>query len=238
MIDYIDTKKLQQFGSLRPRNDRQSIALRLLLDKKVQLVTLTGIGGGGKTIMALIAAMDQIDDYEQITVFRPVVEAGQSLGFLPGTLEEKIAPWARPITDNLECIIAAREGVARKLQRTLAGKGEADSPAEIVRQLLREERLVVDTINHLRGRSLHRRFCIFDEAQNFTRIQIKLAGTRAGENTKVVFTGDLEQVDLDVHSTSSGLAALVEYMKGDTVFGHVEFDKSERSYLAEKIAGL
>jgi PhoH-like ATPase len=242
ILRHVNTRTVVRDGRLRPKNSRQALALALLRDPDIALVTLTGVSGSGKTLLALLAGLDTKEQYEQIMVFRPVVEPGESLGYLPGTLEEKFAPWALPIVDNLELILSHRESIGKKLQRHFHGKGEgADgelTPRALARLLIRSEEVTVEPINHLRGRSLHRRFIIFDEAQNFTLTQIKLGVTRAGVGSKVVLTGDLAQVDLNVHSTSSGLAALIEHMKCDETFGHIELSRSERSYLAEKVGRM
>ncbi len=236
----IEEQKMKMPHSLRPKNLKQVIAYALLTDPKIQLVTLTGVSGGGKTLLSMLAALDQIQLFEQVMVFRPVVEPGESLGYLPGTMEEKFAPWALPIADNVELILSHRESSHKKLRRAFRSSSQEEevTPRVAAANLVRDGSLVIEPINHLRGRSLHQRFIVFDEGQNFTWTQIKLGVTRAGQGTKVVVTGDLRQVDLDVHSTSSGLARLVESMKGDPIYGHVQFDMSERSYLAEKIGRM
>lgn len=236
----IEEQKMKIPHSLRPKNLKQVIAYALLTDPQIQLVTLTGVSGGGKTLLSMLAALNQIESFEQVMVFRPVVEPGESLGYLPGTMEEKFAPWALPIADNVELILSHRESAHKKLKRAFrsASQEEEVTPRVAAANLVRDGSLVIEPINHLRGRSLHQRFIVFDEGQNFTWTQIKLGVTRAGQGTKVVVTGDLRQVDLDVHSTSSGLAKLVESMKGDPIYGHVQLDMSERSYLAEKIGRM
>ena len=243
-----------------PVNIEQAFAYELLSDRDISIVTLAGRAGSGKTLMALLAGHDQLRaGYSQLLIYRPNIEIGQSLGFLPGTLEEKFAPWTRPILDNLELIargasrsssLVWREERAGKNGRKgdRADKGErADDgkrdealrPGGEIDDLIQRGLLQIAPISHLRGRSIHDAFIIADEAQNTTRHEVKTLLTRSGEGTKVVLTGDPDQIDLtDVGSVSNGLSQLIEAFKGQPEFGHLTMTTTVRSRLAALAANL
>ncbi|MDR2234135.1 MAG: PhoH family protein [Tannerella sp.] len=211
---------------IQPRNSEQSFAFEMLNDPNIKLVGITGKAGTGKTLIALASALKQISTYKQILLARPIISlANKDIGFLPGTEKEKISPYMQPLFDNLNVI-----------------KSQFSSNSSEVRQideLQKSNRLVIEALAFIRGRSLSETFCIVDEAQNLTPNEIKTIVTRAGEGTKMVFTGDIQQIDspyLDMQS--NGLAYMVEHMKGHQLFAHVNLLKGERSELAELAANL
>ncbi|MCI2081675.1 MAG: PhoH family protein [Bacteroidales bacterium] len=218
---FVNVKPVKAYG-IFPRNDEQTFALDAALNPEVQLVSLTGTAGTGKTLIALAAALAQEDKFEQIILARPVIPLqNQDIGFLPGTAEEKVSPYMLPLFDNLSVI--------RKSFRS-------DTSKEVVRieDMLRRNKLVISPLAYIRGRSLNDVFFIIDEAQNLTPHEVKTIITRAGENTKLVFTGDICQIDspyLDIHS--NGLSYLTEKLFGQEIFEHVNLVKGERSVLSE-----
>ena len=209
-----------------PRNAEQTFALEALSNPDVQLVSLTGKAGTGKTLLALAAALQQHKRYKQIFLARPIVPlANRDLGFLPGDVKEKMDPYMQPLFDNLTVI---------------NHKFSHQSP-EFLRNndMMKEEKLVITPLTYIRGRSLSSIFFIVDEAQNLTPHEIKTIITRAGEGTKMVFTGDIEQIDSPYLDTASnGLSYLSDKMKGQDIFAHVNLVKGERSFLAELASKL
>ena len=209
-----------------PRNAEQTFALDALLNPDIQLVSLTGKAGTGKTLLALAAALQQHKRYKQIFLARPIVPlANRDLGFLPGDLKEKMDPYMQPLYDNLTVI---------------KHKFSHQSPEFIrINDMVKEEKLVITPLAYIRGRSLSSIFFIVDEAQNLTPHEIKTIITRAGEGTKMIFTGDIEQIDspyLDI--ASNGLSYLSDKMKDQEIFAHVNLVKGERSFLAELASKL
>ena len=209
-----------------PRNAQQRMALELLLDDKVQLVTLAGPAGTGKTLLALAAALSKTEDerlYRRLVVTRPVVPMGRDLGYLPGTMDEKMQPWMQPIYDNLEHLFGLAKGEGNNLPDILAGmKG-----------------IVVEALTYIRGRSIPHQFLIVDEAQNLTQHEVKTVITRAGEGTKVVLVGDPDQIDHPyLDRQSNGLIYAMERFRGQAIAGHVTLVKGERSPLAQLAAQL
>jgi len=209
-----------------PRNLQQRMALDLLLDEKVQLVTLAGRAGTGKTLLALAAGLQKVEEerlYRRLVVSRPVVPMGRDLGYLPGTQEEKLHPWMQPIYDNLEHLFGLADRDQPDLASVMAGmKG-----------------IVVEALTYIRGRSLPHQFLIVDEAQNLTRHEVKTVITRAGEGTKVVLVGDPDQIDHPyLDRQTNGLAYAMERFFGQAVAGHVTLVKGERSHLAQLAANL
>ncbi len=209
-----------------PRNAEQTFALEALSNPDIQLVSLTGKAGTGKTLLALASALQQQKRYKQIFLARPIVPlANRDLGFLPGDVKEKMDPYMQPLYDNLTVI---------------KHKFSHQSPEFIrINDMMKEDKLVITPLAYIRGRSLSSIFFIVDEAQNLTPHEIKTIITRAGEGTKMVFTGDIEQIDspyLDI--ASNGLSYLSDKMKDQDIFAHVNLVKGERSFLAELASKL
>jgi PhoH-like ATPase len=233
--------------SIVPMNVEQQFAIALLSDPDIPLVTLVGKAGSGKTLMALLAGYQQLrEGYGRLMIYRPNIEIGQSLGYLPGSLEEKFAPWTRPVFDNLELVLRGqtRTGMAAGFEERAKGgregkKEEAARHHNDIQDLLAREVVQIAPISHLRGRSIHDAFIIADEAQNMNHHEVKTLLTRSGQGTKIVFTGDPDQVDLpDSSSTTNGLIHLVERFKGQEEFGHVTMTTTVRSRLAALAANL
>jgi PhoH-like ATPase len=204
-----------------PRNAEQTFAIEALTNPDIQLVSLTGKAGTGKTLLALAAALQQHKRYKQIFLARPIVPlANRDLGFLPGDVKEKMDPYMQPLYDNLTVI---------------KHKFSHQSPEFLrINDMMKEDKLVITPLAYIRGRSLSSIFFIVDEAQNLTPHEIKTIITRAGEGTKMIFTGDIEQIDspyLDI--ASNGLSYLSDKMKDQDIFAHINLVKGERSFLAE-----
>lgn len=218
--------KNREACGIRPRNEEQRFALDACLNPAVRLVSLTGGAGTGKTLIALAAALEQEKDYDQLILTRPaVVLGGQDIGYLPGDQKSKMSPYVQPLMDNLEVIRSGFKPGSRQYQR-LEG-------------LIADEKLVITPLAYIRGRSLGRVFMIVDEAQNLTPHEVKTIITRAGEGTKMVFTGDIFQIDQPyLDQWSNGLTHLGEKMAGQPLFEHVFLRKGERSGLSEIAAKL
>ncbi len=209
-----------------PRNAEQTFAIEALSNPDIQLVSLTGKAGTGKTLLALAAALQQHKRYKQIFLARPIVPlANRDLGFLPGDVKEKMDPYMQPLYDNLTVI---------------KHKFSHQSPEFLrINDMMKEDKLVITPLAYIRGRSLSSIFFIVDEAQNLTPHEIKTIITRAGEGTKMVFTGDIEQIDSPYLDTASnGLSYLSDKMKDQDIFAHVNLVKGERSFLAELASKL
>ena len=211
---------------IQPRNAEQSFAFEILNDPEIKLVGLTGKAGTGKTLLALASALKQMNSYKQILLARPIVAlANRDLGFLPGDEKQKVAPYMQPLFDNLNVIkgqIAVNGAEARRLE-----------------ELQRNNQLVIEALAFIRGRSLSETYCIIDEAQNLTPHEVKTIITRAGEGTKMVFTGDIQQIDSPyLDAQSNGLAYMVDKMKGQELFAHVNLIKGERSELSELASNI
>ena len=228
---------------IRARNPEQSFAVDMLLDDSIQLVTLVGKAGTGKTLLAIAAGLKKVMDdnsYSKLVVARPIVPFGKDIGFLPGEMGEKLRPWMQPVFDNLEFILCSRTGDVETDPKSSGrigrrGGGKEKKPmSEGIRQLMDMGMIEVEALTYIRGRSMPRQYIIIDEAQNLTSREVKTIITRAGEGTKVVFTGDPYQIDnpfLDF--SSSGLTVLAEKFKGEDLAGHITLIKGERSPLAE-----
>jgi len=214
--------------SISPRNREQTCALDALLDDSIKIVTLVGKAGTGKTLLAIAAGLHKTAEeniYNRLLVSRPVFPMGKDIGFLPGDIEEKLAPWMQPIFDNVELLLSGHEAEKRH------SKG--------YRELMAMGIMEIEPLTYIRGRSIPNQYLIVDEAQNLTPHEIKTIVTRAGEGTKVVLTGDPYQIDNPyVDSSSNGLTYLVERFKGQEISAHITMMKGERSALAELAANL
>lgn len=210
---------------ITPRNAEQAFAFEVLMDPNVLLVALSGKAGTGKTLLALAAALDQADRYGQVMLARPIVAlANKDLGALPGTEQEKVRPYMQPLFDNLNVIKSQFKG----------GKQQAE-----LEKLQQDNKLIIEALAYLRGRSLADAIVIVDEAQNLTPHEVKTIITRAGEGTKMIFCGDVEQIDSPyLDSQSNGLAYMIDKMRGETLFAHVNLIKGERSELSELASHL
>ena len=221
----VKVQKERTYG-IDPRNAEQTFALNALLDDDIKLVCITGKAGTGKTLLALAAALEKANTYKQILLARPIVAlANKDIGFLPGTEKEKVAPYMQPLFDNLNVIKHQFSAESREINA--------------INDMQHSGQLVIEALAFIRGRSLSDAYIIVDEAQNLTPHEIKTIITRAGENTKVVFTGDVQQIDhpyLDM--LSNGLAYTIDKMKGQNIFAHVNLIKGERSYLSELASNL
>ena len=218
--------RTQAAAGIRPRNDEQKFAMDACLNPNIPLVALTGGAGTGKTLIALASALEQAADYDQIILSRPtVVLGGQDIGYLPGDQKMKMTPYIQPLMDNLEVIRHCYKPGSKQAQKLDA--------------MVREEKLVISPLAYIRGRSLGKVYFIVDEAQNLTPHEVKTIITRAGEGTKMVFTGDILQIDQPyLDQWSNGLTHLGEKMKGQPLFEHVYLRKGERSELSEVAAKL
>ncbi len=239
----LECKKNLNWG-VQPRNKEQTFAFDLLMDPDIHLVTLTGQAGSGKTLCAIAAGMEQaitfgrmygknsdlsaiermkygeVDDdmsFAKMVVSRPVQPMGRDIGFLPGTMEEKMLPWLKPIQDNIQFIMG--------------------NDKLALQQLMESGAVELEALTYIRGRSISNAFIIVDEAQNLTAHEVKTIITRAGEGTKIVLTGDIEQIDnVYTNETSNGLTYAIEKFKDSPIAGHVSFKKGERSRLATEAA--
>jgi PhoH-like ATPase len=210
---------------VRALNKEQKFALELLLNDDIKVVSLVGRAGTGKTLLALAVGMEKVVEnkaYSRLLVTRPVTPMGDDLGYLPGTKEEKLRPWMQPIYDNIEYLLR-----------------DCSEPAGVLEDLAARGVLEMEALTYIRGRSIPRQFIICDEAQNLSPHMVKSLITRVGEGTKIVFTGDPEQIDHPyLDASSNGLSYLVEKLKGEEIAGHVTMVKGERSQVAELGAKL
>jgi PhoH-like ATPase len=208
-------------SGVKPKNSEQIFALNAMLNPQIPLVTISGKAGTGKTLLALAAALESKRFYRQIFIARPVVPlSNKDLGYLPGDVASKLDPYMQPLYDNLSVIQSAM--------------GEKNGNGKRISELIEEEKIVITPISYIRGRSIVKVFFIVDEAQNLTPHEVKTIITRAGEGTKIVFTGDIFQIDHPyLDSQTNGLAFIIEKMKGQNVYAHINLEKGERSELAE-----
>ncbi len=214
--------------NIRPRSKEQRMALMLLMDPAVQVVTLVGQAGTGKTLLALAAALEQTiqtEAYERILVSRPIIPFGNDIGYLPGDKDEKISVWMQPIFDNLDYLLHnGKQQDANLIRRK-------------IEELRRTGKLELEALTYIRGRSIPCQYVIIDEAQNLTPHEVKTIVSRAGEDTKMVFTGDPEQIDNPyLDASSNGLTYMAERFKRLPMHGHITLRKSERSPLAAAAA--
>ncbi len=235
---------------LKPRNPQQEMALNLLLDDSIQLVTLLGPAGTGKTFLALLAGLDKVlihDDYRKMLVSRPVVPLGRDIGYLPGTLEEKLHSWMLPIYDNMEFIMHSinlekhindlEQGHTKKREKKHKYYHKDKTGIASVDELVHQGKLSLEAITYMRGRSIPYQYILIDEAQNLTPHEVKTIVTRVGEGSKVILAGDPYQIDSPyLDFSSNGLVRASEKFKGERLFGTVFLETSERSPLS-KLAG-
>jgi PhoH-like ATPase len=213
-------------SGIKPRNAEQRFALDALTRANIPLISLTGKAGTGKTLLALAAAIAVKKDYRQIFVARPLVPlSNKDMGYLPGDIESKLAPYMQPIWDNLKIIQNQYPEDDRQYQQ--------------IEQMVKDNKLVVEPLSYIRGRSLQKVFFIVDEAQNLTPHEIKTIITRAGDTVKIVITGDIYQIDHPyLDAQSNGLSYLIDRFKGQRLYSHVNLEKGERSELAELASNL
>ncbi len=221
----LDDDPPQLFG-VAPRSLEQRMAFELLLDDRIKLVTLVGQAGTGKTLLALACGLAKVihdERFKKLLVSRPIMPLGNDIGYLPGTKDEKLSHWMGPIFDNLHFLLASEER----------------DPDEVIKRLIQEESITLEALTYIRGRSISKQYLIVDEAQNLTPHEIKTIISRAGQDTKVVLTGDPHQIDNPyLDASSNGLTYVVERMRGQPLAGHVTLQKSERSELAGIAANL
>jgi PhoH-like ATPase len=205
---------------IKARNKEQRFALEVLSDERIKVVTLVGRAGTGKTLLALAVGLEKVleqNAYSRLLVTRPVIPMGDDLGYLPGSKEEKLRPWMQPIYDNLELLL-----------------GNGEEPYNTSDHLMDRGLLEMEALTYIRGRSIPNQYIICDEAQNLSPHMIKTLITRVGEGSKIVFTGDPEQIDHPyLDASSNGLTTLIERLKGEEISGHVTLVKGERSEVAE-----
>jgi len=218
--------KKEGIWGVKPRNKEQSFALDLLMDPHVQVVSLVGKAGSGKTLCAVAAGLKQIMEgkksheplYKKLVVSRPVMPMGKDIGFLPGSMEDKMAPWLAPIQDNLKFLMGDQATLEMYMEKGM---------------------IEMEALTYIRGRSIANAFIIIDEAQNLSVHEIKTILTRVGEGTKIVLTGDIEQIDnVYIDETSNGLVHAVEKFKQFDITGHISLQKGERSKVATIAANV
>ena len=216
---FVKVEKKNAYG-INPRNAEQAFALHALFDPKIKLVTINGVAGTGKTLLALASALEQRRNFKQIFIARPIVPlSNKDIGFLPGDIQSKINPYMEPLWDNLKFI-------QNQYNQT-------DKEFKALRNMIDTEKLLIQPLAYIRGRSFSNIFFIIDEAQNLTPHEIKTIISRAGENTKVVFVGDIYQIDTPyLDSQSNGLSYLIDRLKKEKIYSHITLKKGERSELA------
>lgn len=212
-------EKTMAYG-IRPRNAEQIFALHALMNPEIKLVTLQGVAGTGKTLLALSGALEQKREYRQVYLARPIVPlSNKDIGYLPGDIKSKLNPYMEPLWDNLKMIQNQWE--------------ESDKEYKKITEMVESEKLMITPLAYIRGRSLSNIYFIVDEAQNLTPHEVKTIITRAGENTKIVFTGDIFQIDTPYLDTqSNGLSYLIDKIRDNPLYAHITLEKGERSELA------
>lgn len=214
--DLVPINKVTDIWGMIPRNKEQQFALDLLFDANIELVSLIGAAGTGKTLLATAAGLEQVmsrkGGYDKLIITRPVQPMGRDIGFLPGNIDEKMAPWVAPIKDNLQFLFGDKTALEMQIE---------------------EGTIEIEAMTYIRGRSIANAFIIVDEAQNLTMHELKTIITRVGDNTKIVLTGDIQQIDnVYVDAVSNGLTHAVEKFKEQKISGHITLNKGERSTLA------
>jgi PhoH-like ATPase len=233
MVTPVRPRRSPIFGIL-PRNLQQTMALDLLLDDSVKLVTLIGGAGTGKTLLALAAGMTKTLNesvYHKLLCGRPIMPLGRDIGYLPGSKDEKLTHWMQPIFDNMTYLLSNRLSPEQPSHASLS------TVEQRIQQLVDSGQVVLEPLTYIRGRSIPHQFMIVDEAQNLTPHEVKTIASRVGEGTKLILTGDATQIDNPyLDSSSNGLSYLVERLKGKSIVGHVLLARSERSELASLVA--
>jgi len=206
--------------NISPKNAEQAFALHAILDPKIKLLTIQGVAGTGKTLLALAGALEQRKEYKQIFLARPIVPlSNKDIGYLPGDIKSKLNPYMEPLWDNLKFIQNQYQ--------------ESDKEYQRITDMINQEKLVIQPLAYIRGRSLSNIFFIVDEAQNLTPHEVKTIISRAGENTKIIFTGDVFQIDTPyLDSQSNGLSYLIDRVRNHPLYAHIKLEKGERSELA------
>jgi PhoH-like ATPase len=217
MVEQVEKKNA--YG-IKPRNAEQAFAIHAVLKPEIKLVSMQGVAGTGKTLIALAAALEQKREYKQIYLARPIVPlSNKDIGYLPGDIKSKLNPYMEPLWDNLKFI-----------QNQYS---ESDKEYSKITEMVENEKLVITPLAYIRGRSLSNICFIVDEAQNLTPHEVKTIITRAGENTKIIFTGDIHQIDTPyLDSQSNGLSYLIDRLKDHELYAHITLEKGERSELA------
>lgn len=228
-IKLLDFTFTERVWNISPKNREQRMALDLLLDPSIRLVTLVGGAGTGKTLLALAAALQltlRQEKYERILVSRPIIPLGKDIGFLPGSKDAKLGSWMQPIFDNLQFLLGDKESMPEKSEGKRSSKMTPES-------LLNTKKVNLEALTYIRGRSIARQFVIVDEAQNLTPHEVKTIISRCGNDTKMILTGDPGQIDNPyLDKSSNGLSYAVEKLKGQALYGHITLARSERSDLA------
>lgn len=216
----IERVEKQYTYGIKPRNAEQTFALHALTNDDIKLVTIQGVAGTGKTLLALASALEQVKKYHQIILARPIVPlSNRDIGYLPGDAKEKINPYMEPLWDNLKFI--------------KSNFSENEKKYKAIDEMIKEERILVTPLAYIRGRSFSNVYFIVDEAQNLTPHEVKTIITRAGENTKIIFTGDIYQIDTPyLDEQSNGLSYVIDRLKGNKLVAHMTLEKGERSELA------
>ena len=220
MIDKIERVEKKTVCRIKPRNAEQTFALEALMNPKIKLVTLRGAAGTGKTLMAIASAIEQKRNYHQIYITRPIIPlSNKDIGYLPGDVKSKLDPYMQPIHDNIKYIKAQFP--------------EKDPMRKKLEQMIEQEKIAIAPLAYIRGRTLANAFFIVDEAQNLTPHEVKTIISRAGDGTKVVFTGDINQIDTPyLDAESNGLSYVIDKVKNNPLFAHITLEKGERSELA------
>lgn len=218
--DVIERVDKRPISGVKPRNAEQTFAIHAIMNPDVKLVTIQGVAGTGKTLLTLAGALEQRREYKQIYLARPIVPlSNKDIGYLPGDIKSKLNPYMEPLWDNLKFIQNQYK--------------ESDKEFKAIAEMVNQEKLLITPLAYIRGRSLSNIYFIVDEAQNLTPHEIKTVITRAGENTKIVFTGDVNQIDTPyLDSQSNGLSYLIDRVKDHPLYAHITLEKGERSELA------